>query len=137
MNCKEWQSAINEFLRNYKYGNWCPMLCLHKQLIVPVFAPKISFIFSWKYLCLSTNDRGKMLVHISIPKFQKWLIRNITFSYIRNIVKTFLSGKSEKMVQKCLSDLGLSGDKVIFRLFRNNCSCYIMWHMVIVWQTQC
>ena len=40
-----------------------------------------------------------------------------TFSYIRNIVKTFLSGKSEKMVQKCLSDLGLSGDKVIFRSF--------------------
>ena len=50
------------------------------------------FVFSWKGLSLSVNERRK------IP--------------IRNIIKTFSSGKPEKMVQKCLSDLGLAGDKV-------------------------
>ncbi|VDN07065.1 unnamed protein product [Thelazia callipaeda] len=42
-------------------------------------------------MCLSLNERKK------IP--------------IKNIVKMFSGGKSDKMVQKCLSDLGLSGDK--------------------------
>ena len=51
-----------------------------------------AFIFSWKFLCLSVNERRK------IP--------------IKNITKTFASGKPDKMVQKCLSDLGLAGDKV-------------------------
>ena len=51
-------------------------------------------LFSWRYLCLATNERGK------IP--------------IRSIIKTFSSGKPEKMVQKCLTDLGLAGDKVSF-----------------------
>ncbi|VDM47311.1 unnamed protein product [Toxocara canis] len=46
---------------------------------------------NWRFLCLSLNDRRK------IP--------------LRNIVKMFASGKTDKMVQKCLSDLGLSGDK--------------------------
>uniref|UniRef100_F1KQQ6 1-phosphatidylinositol 4,5-bisphosphate phosphodiesterase n=1 Tax=Ascaris suum TaxID=6253 RepID=F1KQQ6_ASCSU len=46
---------------------------------------------NWRYLCLSLNDRRK------IP--------------IKNIVKMFASGKTDKMVQKCLSDLGLSGNK--------------------------
>lgn len=50
--------------------------------------------YSWKFLCLSVNDRRK------IP--------------IKAITKTFCSGKPEKMVQKCLSDLGLAGDKVRF-----------------------
>uniref|UniRef100_A0A0M3KDE9 PH_14 domain-containing protein n=1 Tax=Anisakis simplex TaxID=6269 RepID=A0A0M3KDE9_ANISI len=54
---------------------------------------------NWRYLCLSLNDRRK------IP--------------IKNIVKMFASGKSDKMVQKCLSDLGLSGDKV----------CVLLLHM--------
>jgi hypothetical protein len=49
-------------------------------------------IFSWRYLCLATNERGR------IP--------------LRNVVRTFSSGKPEKMVHKCLADLGLSGDKV-------------------------
>lgn len=53
--------------------------------------------FSWRSICLLTNERGK------IP--------------IRNIIRTFSSGKQEKMVQKCLSDLGLSGDKVRFLSF--------------------
>ncbi|KAI1723356.1 phosphatidylinositol-specific phospholipase c, X domain-containing protein [Ditylenchus destructor] len=47
----------------------------------------------WRSLCLATNERGR------IP--------------IRNIVKTFASGKPEKMTLKCLTDLGLSGDKFI------------------------
>ncbi|EPB68257.1 Phosphoinositide-specific phospholipase C, efhand-like protein, partial [Ancylostoma ceylanicum] len=47
--------------------------------------------FSWKWLTLSVNDRRK------IP--------------IKLLVKTFASGKPEKMVLKCLSDLGLCGDK--------------------------
>ncbi|KAI1722922.1 phosphatidylinositol-specific phospholipase c, X domain-containing protein [Ditylenchus destructor] len=47
----------------------------------------------WRSLCLATNERGK------IPT--------------RNIVKTFASGKPEKMTLKCLTDLGLSGDKFI------------------------
>ncbi|PAV88182.1 hypothetical protein WR25_19753 [Diploscapter pachys] len=47
----------------------------------------------WKWLTLSVNERRK------IP--------------IKNIIKTFASGKPEKMVQKCLSDLGLGGDKYI------------------------
>ncbi|KAK6037674.1 hypothetical protein COOONC_24820 [Cooperia oncophora] len=46
---------------------------------------------SWKWLTLSVNDRRK------IP--------------IKLLVKTFSSGKPEKMVLKCLSDLGLCGDK--------------------------
>ncbi|KAK0413694.1 hypothetical protein QR680_006946 [Steinernema hermaphroditum] len=52
----------------------------------------------WRYLCLSLNDRHK------IP--------------IRNIVKTFSSGKPEKMVHKCLSDLGLAGDKYVVTIRR-------------------
>ena len=39
-----------------------------------------------------TNERGK------IP--------------LRNIIKTFACGKPERMIHKCLTDLGLSGDKV-------------------------
>ena len=45
----------------------------------------------WRYICLATNERGR------IP--------------LRNLVRTFASGKPEKMVHKCLADLGLSGDK--------------------------
>ncbi|KAL3079489.1 hypothetical protein niasHT_031818 [Heterodera trifolii] len=45
----------------------------------------------WRSICLATNDRNR------IP--------------LRNIVRTFASGKPEKMVHKCLADLGLSGDK--------------------------
>ncbi|VDK79981.1 unnamed protein product [Cylicostephanus goldi] len=45
-----------------------------------------------KWLTLSVNDRRK------IP--------------IKLLVKTFASGKPDKMVLKCLSDLGLCGDKV-------------------------
>lgn len=59
----------------------------------------MDFLFySWRYLCLATNDRGR------IP--------------LRNIVKTFSSGKPERMVHKCLSDLGLAGDKVRFLFFQ-------------------
>ncbi|KAI3413707.1 PLC-beta C terminal [Globodera pallida] len=49
----------------------------------------------WHSICLATNDRNR------IP--------------LRNIVRTFASGKPEKMVHKCLADLGLSGDKFIRR----------------------
>lgn len=52
------------------------------------------FNYSWRSLCLGTNERSK------IP--------------LRNIVKTFSSGKPERMVHKCLTDLGLAGDKVYF-----------------------
>uniref|UniRef100_A0A1I8B1P4 Phosphoinositide phospholipase C n=1 Tax=Meloidogyne hapla TaxID=6305 RepID=A0A1I8B1P4_MELHA len=71
-----WRESINEFLRTYKIRFACPMQCLQKQ---------------WRYLCLATNERGR------IP--------------LRNVVRTFSSGKPEKMVHKCLADLGLSGDK--------------------------
>ncbi|KAL7077403.1 hypothetical protein ACQ4LE_003243 [Meloidogyne hapla] len=73
---KAWRESINEFLRTYKIRFACPMQCLQKQ---------------WRYLCLATNERGR------IP--------------LRNVVRTFSSGKPEKMVHKCLADLGLSGDK--------------------------
>uniref|UniRef100_A0A914N264 Phosphoinositide phospholipase C n=1 Tax=Meloidogyne incognita TaxID=6306 RepID=A0A914N264_MELIC len=73
---KTWRESINEFLRTYKIRFACPMQCLQKH---------------WRYLCLSTNERGR------IP--------------LRNVVRTFASGKPEKMVHKCLADLGLSGDK--------------------------
>ncbi|KAL3080373.1 hypothetical protein niasHT_032578 [Heterodera trifolii] len=49
----------------------------------------------WRSICLATNDRNR------IP--------------LRNIVRTFASGKPEKMVHKCLADLGLSGDKFVVR----------------------
>lgn len=45
----------------------------------------------WRYLTLSVNERGR------IP--------------LRNIIRTFSSGKPERMVHKCLTDLGLAGDK--------------------------
>uniref|UniRef100_A0AC34RK70 1-phosphatidylinositol 4,5-bisphosphate phosphodiesterase n=1 Tax=Panagrolaimus sp. JU765 TaxID=591449 RepID=A0AC34RK70_9BILA len=73
---KEWRDAINSLVHNYKLRHSCPMTGLQKH---------------WRYLCLATNDRGK------IP--------------LRNIIKTFSSGKPEKMVHKCLTDLGLAGDK--------------------------
>uniref|UniRef100_A0A914X3R7 Phosphoinositide phospholipase C n=1 Tax=Plectus sambesii TaxID=2011161 RepID=A0A914X3R7_9BILA len=53
--------------------------------------PTTCLMKHWRYLCLSVNDRRK------IP--------------IKAITKTFGGGKPEKMVQKCLSDLGLAGDK--------------------------
>uniref|UniRef100_A0A1I8A7N8 Phosphoinositide phospholipase C n=1 Tax=Steinernema glaseri TaxID=37863 RepID=A0A1I8A7N8_9BILA len=60
--------------------------------------PTTCLMKHWRYLCLSLNDRHK------IP--------------IRNIVKTFSSGKPEKMVHKCLSDLGLAGDKYVVTIRR-------------------
>ncbi|VDN53535.1 unnamed protein product [Dracunculus medinensis] len=65
-----------------------------------------SLMKNWRYLCLSLNDRRKIA--------------------IKNIVKMFISGKTEKMVQKCLSDLGLSGDKVgeIHIQFKNSTKCF-------------
>uniref|UniRef100_A0A914DIC6 Phosphoinositide phospholipase C n=1 Tax=Acrobeloides nanus TaxID=290746 RepID=A0A914DIC6_9BILA len=75
---QEWRQAINGVVHNYKLGHACPTTCLTKH---------------WRYLCLATNERGK------IP--------------LKNIIKTFSSGKPEKMVQKCLNDLGLAGDKFI------------------------
>ncbi|XGW01636.1 hypothetical protein V3C99_014060 [Haemonchus contortus] len=53
--------------------------------------PTTNLLRYWKWLTLSVNDRRK------IP--------------IKLLVKTFSSGKPEKMVLKCLSDLGLCGDK--------------------------
>uniref|UniRef100_A0A0R3RV04 1-phosphatidylinositol 4,5-bisphosphate phosphodiesterase n=1 Tax=Elaeophora elaphi TaxID=1147741 RepID=A0A0R3RV04_9BILA len=50
-----------------------------------------SLMKNWRYLCLCLNERQK------IP--------------IKNIVKIFSGGKTDRMVQKCLSDLGLSGNK--------------------------
>nr|CAD2198947.1 unnamed protein product [Meloidogyne enterolobii] len=89
---KTWRESINEFLRTYKIRFACPMQCLQKQFnFFCNFQSKI-FFHSWRYLCLSTNERGR------IP--------------LRNVVRTFASGKPEKMVHKCLADLGLSGDKV-------------------------
>ncbi|GMR59752.1 hypothetical protein PMAYCL1PPCAC_29947 [Pristionchus mayeri] len=48
---------------------------------------------NWRRLCLATNERRK------IP--------------MKNIIRMFEAGKPEKMVQKCMSDLGLGGDKFI------------------------
>uniref|UniRef100_A0A7E4W1T5 Phosphoinositide phospholipase C n=1 Tax=Panagrellus redivivus TaxID=6233 RepID=A0A7E4W1T5_PANRE len=73
---KEWREAINNVVHNYKFRHACTMTSLHKH---------------WRYLCLATNDRGK------IP--------------LKSIIKTFSSGKPDRMVQKCLTDLGLAGDK--------------------------
>lgn len=70
------------------------MQCLQKQYNLLYEAR--NYKFSWRSLCLATNDRN------CIP--------------IRNIIKTFVSGKPERMVYKCLTDLGLAGDKV-FNLF--------------------
>ncbi|WKY09940.1 hypothetical protein Q1695_002358 [Nippostrongylus brasiliensis] len=53
--------------------------------------PTTNLLRYWKWLTLSVNDRRK------IP--------------IKLLVRTFSSGKPEKMVLKCLSDLGLCGDK--------------------------
>ncbi|CAB3397660.1 unnamed protein product [Caenorhabditis bovis] len=53
--------------------------------------PTTHLLRYWKWLTLSVNERRK------IP--------------IKLIIKTFSSGKPEKMVQKCLNDLGLGGDK--------------------------
>ncbi|KAK5967483.1 hypothetical protein GCK32_008659, partial [Trichostrongylus colubriformis] len=53
--------------------------------------PTTNLLRYWKWLTLSVNDRRK------IP--------------IKLLIKTFSSGKPEKMVLKCLSDLGLCGDK--------------------------
>ncbi|KAL3985634.1 Phosphatidylinositol-specific phospholipase C X domain family protein [Acanthocheilonema viteae] len=50
-----------------------------------------SLMKNWRYLCLCLNE------HQKIP--------------IKNIVKIFSGGKTDRMVQKCLSDLGLSGNK--------------------------
>ncbi|CAD5231893.1 unnamed protein product [Bursaphelenchus xylophilus] len=75
---KEWRFLINELIRNYKFRHCNSMISLQKH---------------WKFLCLSTNERGK------IP--------------LRNIIKTFSSGKPERMVHKCLTDLGLAGDKFL------------------------
>ncbi|CAJ0948306.1 unnamed protein product, partial [Mesorhabditis belari] len=52
----------------------------------------------WRFLCLSLNDRRK------IP--------------IKNIIRLFASGKPEKMVHKCLCDLGLGGDKYIIPVLK-------------------
>lgn len=66
--------------------------------VTPSVNIKRSFLFSkpvfysWRWLTLATNERKK------IP--------------IRNILRLFASGKPERMVQKCLADLGLGGDKV-------------------------
>uniref|UniRef100_A0A915EEF6 Phosphoinositide phospholipase C n=1 Tax=Ditylenchus dipsaci TaxID=166011 RepID=A0A915EEF6_9BILA len=62
-------------------------------------------VCSWRSICLATNERGR------IP--------------IRNIVKTFASGKPERMgnmTLKCLTDLGLAGDKfaVVKRVLSNS-----------------
>ncbi|EGT57035.1 CBN-EGL-8 protein [Caenorhabditis brenneri] len=53
--------------------------------------PTTQLLKYWKWLTLNVNERRK------IP--------------IKVIIKTFSSGKPEKMVQKCLNDLGLGGDK--------------------------
>ncbi|KAM3717071.1 1-phosphatidylinositol 4,5-bisphosphate phosphodiesterase beta-4 [Dirofilaria immitis] len=50
-----------------------------------------SLMKNWRYLCLCLNE------HQKIP--------------IKNIIRIFSGGKTDRMVQKCLSDLGLSGDK--------------------------
>ncbi|VDK63722.1 unnamed protein product [Onchocerca ochengi] len=50
-----------------------------------------SLMKNWRYLCLCLNE------HQKIP--------------IKNIVRIFSGSKTDRMVQKCLSDLGLSGDK--------------------------
>ncbi|GMT12242.1 hypothetical protein PFISCL1PPCAC_3539 [Pristionchus fissidentatus] len=53
--------------------------------------PTTNLIKNWRRLCLATNERRK------IP--------------IKNIIRLFEAGKPEKMVQKCMTDLGLGGDK--------------------------
>uniref|UniRef100_A0A913HGF2 Phosphoinositide phospholipase C n=1 Tax=Strongyloides stercoralis TaxID=6248 RepID=A0A913HGF2_STRER len=62
-----------------------------KSLKIRHVCPTTNLMKHWRFLCLGLNDRRK------IP--------------IKNIVKTFSSGKPERMVLKCLSDLGLAGDK--------------------------
>uniref|UniRef100_A0A0N5C0L9 1-phosphatidylinositol 4,5-bisphosphate phosphodiesterase n=1 Tax=Strongyloides papillosus TaxID=174720 RepID=A0A0N5C0L9_STREA len=62
-----------------------------KNLKIRHVCPTTNLMKHWRFLCLGLNDRRK------IP--------------IKNIVKTFSSGKPERMVLKCLSDLGLAGDK--------------------------
>ncbi|CTQ86724.1 Phosphoinositide phospholipase C [Caenorhabditis elegans] len=49
-----------------------------------------------------------------LMKYHTWLTMNVNERRkipIKLIIKTFSSGKPEKMVQKCLNDLGLGGDK--------------------------
>eukprot|EP00080_Pristionchus_pacificus_P014141 PDM74161.1 egl-8 [Pristionchus pacificus] len=53
--------------------------------------PTTNLFKNWRRLCLATNERRK------IP--------------IKNIIRLFEAGKPEKMVQKCMTDLGLGGDK--------------------------
>ncbi|CAD6193233.1 unnamed protein product [Caenorhabditis auriculariae] len=53
--------------------------------------PTTNLLKYWKWLTLNVNERRR------IP--------------MKLIIKTFSSGKPEKMVQKCLCDLGLGGDK--------------------------
>uniref|UniRef100_A0AC35TWG7 PH_14 domain-containing protein n=1 Tax=Rhabditophanes sp. KR3021 TaxID=114890 RepID=A0AC35TWG7_9BILA len=62
-----------------------------RNLKIRHVCPTTCLMKHWRYLCMGLNDRKK------IP--------------IKNIVKTFSSGKPERMVLKCLSDLGLAGDK--------------------------
>ncbi|CAJ0563671.1 unnamed protein product, partial [Mesorhabditis spiculigera] len=61
------------------------------RLKIKHVCPTTSLMKYWRFLCLSLNDRRK------IP--------------IKNIIRLFASGKPEKMVHKCLCDLGLGGDK--------------------------
>uniref|UniRef100_A0A1I7WQ88 Phosphoinositide phospholipase C n=1 Tax=Heterorhabditis bacteriophora TaxID=37862 RepID=A0A1I7WQ88_HETBA len=61
--------------------------------------PTTNLLKYWKWLTLNVNDRRK------IP--------------IKLLIKTFSSGKPEKMVHKCLSDLGLGGDKYTVPRARN------------------
>ncbi|CAJ0579286.1 unnamed protein product, partial [Mesorhabditis spiculigera] len=63
------------------------------RLKIKHVCPTTSLMKYWRFLCLSLNDRRK------IP--------------IKNIIRLFASGKPEKMVHKCLCDLGLGGDKYI------------------------
>ncbi|KAI6213623.1 Phosphoinositide phospholipase C [Aphelenchoides besseyi] len=56
-------------------------------------SPMVTLQKHWRFLTLSTNERTK------IP--------------LRNIIRTFASGKSERMIHKCLTDLGLAGDKFL------------------------
>ncbi|CAI4223333.1 unnamed protein product [Auanema sp. JU1783] len=62
-----------------------------RQAKVRHVCPTTNFLKYWKWLTLSVSDRRK------IPT--------------KHLIKTFSSGKSEKMVQKCLADLGLGGEK--------------------------
>ncbi|GMS80830.1 hypothetical protein PENTCL1PPCAC_3005 [Pristionchus entomophagus] len=55
--------------------------------------PTTNLYKNWRRLCLATNERRK------IP--------------MKNIIRLFEAGKPEKMVQKCMTDLGLGGDKFI------------------------